>query len=94
MPQPGMVPMIGEQLGQVTTFGTIVALRGGGIVVNTGDATTPIELPGGVEVLKPLKAAPADLKVGMPVTAAGSVTGDGVLVASSVRMTSEGPLAR
>jgi hypothetical protein len=94
MPRPGIVPMLGAQLGQVTTFGTVIALQSGGLLVNTGGASMPILLSGGVEVLKPVQAAARDLTVGATVTATGLPGPDGVLVASSVRLTSEGALAR
>jgi hypothetical protein len=94
MPQPGIVPMLGPQLGQVTTFGTVIAMQGGGLLVNTGGASVPIMLSGAPEVLKPVKAGQTDLTVGSTVTATGSPGADGALVASSVRLTAEGPLAR
>jgi hypothetical protein len=88
MPQPGIVPLDGARLGQVSIIGRIVALQLGGLLVNTGTETTPILLSSGVEVFKPAQASVADLKVGTSLTATGSVGTDGVLTATSARLTS------
>jgi hypothetical protein len=88
MPRPGVVPMHGSRVGQVTTFGSVVALQFGGLVVNAGGATTTITLPNAVEILKPASSAASEFVAGAQVIATGPVTGDGTLVATGVRVTS------
>lgn len=88
MPRPGVVPMAGSRVGQITTFGTIIALQFGGLLLNTGGETTTVTLPGTVEILKPTSSASTELVAGAQVIASGSVTGDGTVVATGVRVTS------
>lgn len=94
MPQAGVVPMVGAQLGKLTAFGSIVTLRSGAMVLNTGGETTSVPLPGTVEVLLPVPASASNLAVGTHVLASGVMMADGTLAASALRVTSEGPLAR
>jgi hypothetical protein len=47
----------------------------------------PIALGNGVEVFKPAQASLADLAVGTSLTATGSLGKDGVLMATSARLT-------
>ena len=87
MPRPGVVPMVGERQGQVTTFGSVVALQFGGLLLNAGGATTTVTLPNAVEILKPAQSQPAELAAGAQIIATGPVTGDGTVVATGVRVT-------
>lgn len=87
MPRPGVVPMAGARVGQVTTFGSIIALQFGGLLLNTGGETTTVTLPGTVEILRPAGAAATELVAGTQIIASGSVTGDGTVVATGVRVT-------
>lgn len=87
MPRPGVVPMVGSRQGQVTTFGSIVALQFGGLLLNAGGATTTVTLPNTVEILKPAVSQSAELAAGAQIIATGPVTGDGTVVATGVRVT-------
>jgi hypothetical protein len=89
MPRLGIVPMVGSRLGQVTTFGSVVGLQFGGLVLNAGSLTTAVTLPNTVEILKPAPSAPNDLRVGAQIIATGPVNADGTLVATGVRMTGQ-----
>jgi hypothetical protein len=71
MPRPGVVPMAGSRVGQITTFGSIVALQFGGLLMNAAGETTNVTLLGTVEVLKPVPAGAADLTAGMSLVATG-----------------------
>jgi hypothetical protein len=86
MPRPGAVPVAGSRLGEIMTFGSIVTLQFGGLLLNAGSTTITIGLPNGVEVLKPAPSAPADLAVGSNVIATGPVADDGTLSAMAVRL--------
>jgi hypothetical protein len=88
MPRPGVVPMAGTRVGQVTTFGSIVSLQFGGLLVNAGGTTTTVTLPNTVEILKPATSASEELAAGAQVIVTGPVTGDGTIVATGVRVTS------
>jgi hypothetical protein len=94
MPRPGVVPMVGERQGQVTTFGQIVALQFGGLLLNAGGATANVTLPGTVEILKPAQSQAAELVAGAQIIATGPVTGDGTVVATGVRVTVPSPPER
>jgi hypothetical protein len=87
MPRPGVVPMAGSRVGQVTTFGSIIALQFGGMLLNTGGETTTVTLPGTVEILRPAGSAATELVAGAQIIASGTVTGDGTVVATGVRVT-------
>jgi hypothetical protein len=89
MPRPGVIPMAGSRVGQVTTFGSIVALQFGGLLMHTGIDTTTVTLPGTVEVLKPAPAGAADLTAGLSVVATGPINGDGTLVATGIHLTGQ-----
>jgi hypothetical protein len=89
MPHPGVVPMAGSRVGQITTFGSIVALQFGGLLMNAGGETTNVTLPGTVEVLKPAPAGAADLTAGMSLVATGPIDADDTLVATGVRLTGQ-----
>lgn len=95
MPRPGIAPMVGSRSGQVTTFGSIVKLEFGGLLLNTGSQTTMVTLPSGVPILRPAPQNSPDLAVGTQVIASGPIDPDGSLVATSVRVTGEArPVAR
>lgn len=87
MPRPGVVPMAGSRVGQITTFGKIISLQFGGLLLNTGGETTTVTLPGTVEILKPVASASPELAAGTHIIATGPVNGDGTLVATGVRVT-------
>jgi hypothetical protein len=89
MPRPGIVPMVGSRVGQVTTFGSIVKLQFGGLLLNTGGETTSVTLPSNVEILKPAPSGSSELAVGAQVMATGPVASDSTLVATAVRVTGE-----
>jgi hypothetical protein len=86
MPRPGTVPVAGSRLGEIMTFGTIVTLQFGGLLLNASSQTVTIGLPNGIEVLKPAPSAPSDLAVGGNVIATGPVSDDGTLSAMAVRL--------
>jgi hypothetical protein len=88
MPRPGIAPVVGSRNGQVTTYGSIVKLEFGGLLLNTGGQTTTVTLPSGVPILRPASGA-SDLAVGTQVLATGPVESDGSLVATAVRVTGE-----
>jgi hypothetical protein len=88
-PRAGIVPMIGSRNGQVTTFGSVVTLQFGGLLLNTGGATTTVTLPAGVEILKPAPADTSALAVGAQIIATGTMSGENVLLATAVRITGE-----
>jgi hypothetical protein len=94
MPQPGIVPVVGSRTGQVTSFGSVVTLQFGGVLLNTGGATTTITLPSGVAILKPAPTDASALAVGTPIIATGTMAGDDLLMASAVRITGEARTAR
>ena len=98
MPRPGIAPVVGSRTGQVTTFGTIVTLEFGGLLLNTGSQTTTVTLPAGVPILRPTSQGSSDLAVGTQVVATGPIDDDGSLVATAVRVTggttSPPPVAR
>ena len=87
MPRPGVVPLVDSRAGHVTTFGSIVTLQFGGLLLNTGGETTTVTLPGTVEILKPASASSADLVVGHQIIATGPAKSDGTIVATGVRVT-------
>lgn len=87
MPAPGVVPMVGSRVGQVTTFGSIVGLQFGGLLLNAGGQTTAVTLPNGVEILRPAPADPAVLGVGAQVIAMGPQTAESTVDATAVRVT-------
>jgi hypothetical protein len=89
MPSPGVVPVVGSRVGQMTTFGSIVKLEFGGVLLNTGSQTTAVTLPNGVEILRPVQQARSDLAVGTQVLATGSLDDDGALVATALRVTGD-----
>lgn len=93
-PRAGVVPMLGAEQGQVTAFGSIVSLQPGGMVVHTGGQTTAVRLPADVEVLRPAPATTASIGVNAQVIASGVPSSDGALLATGLRVTGEGPLAR
>jgi hypothetical protein len=86
-PRPGIVPMVGSRNGQVTTFGSVVTLQFGGLLLNTGGETTTVTLPAGVEILKPAQADASVLAVGAQIIATGTMGADDLLTASAVRVT-------
>ena len=86
-PRPGIVPPMGSRTGQVTTFGSVVTLQFGGLLLNTGGETTTVTLPAGVEILKPAQAAPSALAIGAQIIATGAMSADNVLAATAVRIT-------
>ena len=88
-PRPGVVPLIGSRTGQVTTFGSVVTLQFGGLLLNTGGATTTVTLPAGVEILKPAPADASALAVGAQIIATGTMSSDNVLTATAVRITTD-----
>jgi hypothetical protein len=88
-PRPGVVPLIGSRTGQVTTFGSVVTLQFGGLLLNTGGATTTVTLPAGVEILKPAPADASALAVGAQIIATGTMSSDNVLSATAVRITTD-----
>jgi hypothetical protein len=88
-PRAGIVPMIGSRNGQVTTFGSVVTLQFGGLLLNTGGATTTVTLPAGVEILKPAPADASALAVGAQVIATGTMSTENILMATAVRITGE-----
>jgi hypothetical protein len=87
IPRSGVVPMVGSRQGQVTTFGSIIALQFGGLVLNAGGATTTVTLPNTVEILKPVTSQSAELAAGAQIIATGPLTGDGTVVATGIRVT-------
>jgi len=89
MPRPGIAPMVGSRSGLVTTFGSIVKLELGGLLLNTGSQTTMVTLPSGVPILRPAPQGPSELAVGTQVVASGPIDPDGSLVATAVRVTGE-----
>ena len=89
MPRPGVVPMVGSRIGQVTTFGSIVSLQFGGLLLNAGGQTTNVTLPSSVEILKPARSASDDLSAGAQIIATGPVNADGTLLATGVRVTGQ-----
>ena len=86
MPRPGWVPVAGSRTGEIMTFGSIVTLQFGGLLLNAGSQTTTVGIPNEVEVLKPAPAGLADVSVGSQVIATGPVSGDGTLNALAVRL--------
>lgn len=98
MPRPGIAPVVGSRTGQVTTFGSIVKVEFGGLLLNTGSQTTSVTLPSGVPIMRPVGQGPSDLAVGTQVVATGPIESDGSLVATAVRVTGESrnptPVAR
>jgi hypothetical protein len=95
MPRPGVAPLVGSRTGQVTTFGSVVKLEFGGVVLNTGSQTTTVTLPNGVPILRPTSQGSQDLAIGTQVIATGSVEPDGSVVATAVRVTGEArPIAQ
>jgi hypothetical protein len=93
MPPPGMVPMVGSRIGQVTTFGTIVSLQFGGLVLNIGSQTTPVAIPNEVEILKAARGTVADAGVGAQIIATGPLAADGSINATAIRVTAAAPRA-
>lgn len=93
MPRPGVVPMAGSRVGQVTTFGQIVNLQFGGVLLNTGGETATVTLPNNVEILKPAPASASDVAVGSQIIATGVTMPDEVLGAMSIRVTRAAPPA-
>ncbi|MGE3267378.1 MAG: hypothetical protein AB7P40_01430 [Chloroflexota bacterium] len=91
MPRAGVVPVVGSREGQVTTFGQVVNLQFGGLLLNTGGQTQNVTLPSGVEVLKSGPADPSMLKVGTSVIASGALGADGTVAAKAVRVTGSAP---
>lgn len=91
MPPPGIVPMVGSRVGQVTTFGTIVALQFGGLLLNTASQTTAVTLPNNVEILKPAPGTLADAGVGAQIIATGPLASDGSVRATAIRVTAAAP---
>jgi hypothetical protein len=89
MPRPGVAPIVGSRSGQVATFGSVVKLELGGVVLNTGSQTTTLTLPSGVPILRPTSQGSPDLAVGTQVIATGPVEADGSVVATAVRITGE-----
>jgi hypothetical protein len=57
MPKAGIVPMLGARLGQVTTYGSVVALQFGGLLLKTDTDTTNVTLPNTVEIFRPVPPA-------------------------------------
>lgn len=90
MPRPGMVPIVGSRTGQITTFGSVVTLQFGGLLLNTGAETTTVTLPTGVEILKAVPSDASAITVGANVIATGIVGPDNMLQASSVRIVNNG----
>ncbi|MGE3910560.1 MAG: hypothetical protein AB7K36_14460, partial [Chloroflexota bacterium] len=74
-----------------TTFGQVVNLQFGGLLLNTGGQTQNVTLPSGVEVLKSGPADPSMLKVGTSVIASGALGADGTVAAKAVRVTGSAP---
>jgi hypothetical protein len=91
MPAAGIVPMVGSRIGQVTTFGKIVALQFGGMAMNTGSQTTTVTIPSNVEVLKPAPGTMADAGAGAQIIATGPLAADGTIYATAIRVTAAAP---
>ncbi|MCC7368936.1 MAG: hypothetical protein IT306_10965 [Chloroflexi bacterium] len=90
MPRPGMAPIVGSRTGQITTFGSVVTLQFGGLLLNTGSETTTITVPAGVEILKAVPSDASAVTVGANIIATGVVGPDNTLQATSVRVVSGG----
>ena len=89
MPLPGIAPVVGSRSGQVTTFGSVVSLQFGGLLLNTGSQTTTVSLPSGVPILRPAPQGSSALDVGAQVIATGPIDDDGAFVATAVRVIGE-----
>ncbi len=94
MPKAGIVPMLGTRLGHVTTYGSVVALQFGGLLLKTDTDTTNVTLPNTVEILRPVPVSAADLAVGQQVIVTGVQTGEDSLEAAAVRITAESRAVR
>jgi hypothetical protein len=94
MPRPGIAPLLGSRSGQVTTFGSIVRLEFGGLLLNTGSQTTTVTLPNGVLILRAAPQSSSDLSAGTQVIATGPIGKDGSVLATAVRVTGEARAAR
>jgi hypothetical protein len=88
MPAPGIGPLVGSRSGQVTTFGSVVGLQFGGLLLNTGSQTTTVALPNNVPILRSAPQDASALAAGAQVLATGPVGEDGMLTATAVRVTS------
>jgi hypothetical protein len=89
MPKAGTVPMLGARLGQVTTYGSVVALQFGGLLLKTDTETTSVALPNTVEILRPVPVGAGDLVAGQQVIVTGVQTSSDALAATAVRITAE-----
>jgi hypothetical protein len=94
MPAPGIAPVVGSRSGQVTTFGSVVGLQFGGLLLNTGSQTTSVTLPNNVPILRSAPQDGSALAAGAQVLATGPVGEDGTVMATAVRVTSSTSAAR
>lgn len=87
-PQPAVVsvrvtgqpPPAAEQF----TTGTIAAIRGQAIDVNTGSGTESIDLPSGVTIEELIPAAPSAVTIGDPANVGGNATPRGLVLTGVV----------
>jgi len=75
-PRTGQFPMSGPQAGNVMTNAQIDAFDGKTLTVDIDGAETTLTVPPEVEIVKPVTASFADIKVGERITATGSPDGE------------------